>query len=89
MRTHTLTWLVPGLIAAVCVAARGGEDRPEMDLALDAMPAGYNLQAYDDCGRSERQPHIRCSGIHEYNPGVVDADQAARTVGTYPVRDRA
>jgi len=48
--------------------------------ALSAMPDGYNLQVYDDCGVEGRQPHIRCEGVHEYSPAVVAADEKARTV---------
>ena len=51
-----------------------------MTYAIDSIPEGYQLQAYDDCGDWERQPHIRAKGVHEYNASEVAADQKARTV---------
>lgn len=47
---------------------------------LDAMPAGYRLQACDDCGVETRQPHVKCAGVHTYLTYECDADVKARTV---------
>jgi len=45
------------------------------------IPAGYNLQYYDDCGVPDRQPHAINAGCHTFPEGNVDANEQARTVG--------
>jgi beta-galactosidase len=48
---------------------------------LRDVPADYELQAYDDCGVADRQPHVvESEGVHEYSPASVNADERARTV---------
>jgi hypothetical protein len=56
------------------------EERSAVDLAINEMPAGYELQAYDDCGVAGRQAHVLTDDSHEYAPSVVNADAKARTV---------
>jgi len=75
------TWLavvVTGVLAIIHVA---GEAQMSGEYSLAAMPDGYQLQAYDDCGVPGRQPHITTfGGVHEYSPAAVNADEKARTV---------
>ncbi len=51
-----------------------------MSEQLGAMPAGMNLQVCDDCGVPERQPHVRCEGVHQYGAGEVKGDERAHNV---------
>jgi hypothetical protein len=52
-----------------------------MSYEIRDVPDDYQLQAYDDCGVSDRQPHIVVSGgTHEYSPASVNADERCRTV---------
>jgi hypothetical protein len=51
-----------------------------MPNAISEMPAGYNLQAYDECGSPERQPHVLTRNSHTYSTAEVNADQRVRTV---------
>jgi beta-galactosidase len=74
--------LPPALLAlSLCLlpTCHAGAETP-MDNALDAMPAGYALQACDDCGMDGRQPHLRAEGIHTYSAATVNASGKARSV---------
>ncbi len=51
-----------------------------MSSALTAMPPGYQLQYYDDCGMPGRQPHVRAEGVHTYSTASVNAGEKARSV---------
>ena len=51
-----------------------------MSNALTAMPAGFHLQYYDDCGIEGRQPHILAEGLHTYSTAEVHADVKVRSV---------
>ena len=44
------------------------------------MPKDYHLQAYDDCGVADRQPHIHCDSTYLFPAFQVDADERSRTV---------
>ena len=44
------------------------------------MPAGYQLQFYDDCGVVGRQPHVPANTCHTFPKEAVGADIKARTV---------
>ena len=46
--------------AAFATLAQADETSTSGDsqLLLDAVPSGYALHAYDDCGIPERQPHV-------------------------------
>jgi len=72
-------------LLAVWLTLAGGRsaaaDEPAKEpYVLDAVPPGYSLQAYDDCGSPSRQPHVRALGAHQYSPATVNADAKARTV---------
>ncbi len=62
------------------IAAAPAKGPIAMTGALAAMPDGYHLQRFDDCGVTGRQPHTIAEGVHEYSPGAVNADQRSRTV---------
>ncbi len=51
-----------------------------MSNVIDSMPAGYNLQACDDCGIVGLQPHVRSPYVYEFPEASVSADRRARTV---------
>lgn len=65
------------LLVAACAAAAG---ESHMDHALLAMPPGFHLQEFDDCGAPGRQPHVRTINAHAYSPAEVPGDEKARTV---------
>jgi len=46
---------------------------------IDSIPAGYDLQACDDCGVLDRQPGVHAEDIHTFG-AEVKADEKARTV---------
>ncbi|HUW60548.1 MAG TPA: glycoside hydrolase family 2 TIM barrel-domain containing protein [Candidatus Bathyarchaeia archaeon] len=57
------------------------------DYAIDKMPEGYYLQAYDDCGIPGRQPHFLKgpdTTTHTFTRDQVPADEKARSVITNP-----
>src|ERR1041384_520111 len=62
-------WLVLSASAAV-----------ESEYVLGEIPAGYHLQAYDDCGVGGHQPHALTPDLHTFEPDRVQADERARTV---------
>lgn len=72
-----LTWVTvwTALLASIAAA---GETPPTC--RIEAMPEGYHLQAYDDCGILDRQPHVRAAGVHTFNVADVKADERARSV---------
>ena len=41
---------------------------------LDAVPEGYQLQAYDDCGVAERQPHVEMKDSYFFTFALSDTD---------------
>ncbi len=50
-------------------------------LQLDAIPPGYSLYAYDDCGIAERQPHVDMTDAYmwTFNTSDTDADLKSRS----------
>jgi len=62
------------------IAAAPVKGQIPMTGALAAMPDGFRLQRFDDCGMVGRQPHTIAEGVHEYSPGTVNADKRSRTV---------
>ncbi|MBN1490057.1 MAG: hypothetical protein JXA69_09080, partial [Phycisphaerae bacterium] len=65
----------------VLLAAPPSEPAPPVSpFRLDAMPNGYHVQAYDDCGVVGRQPHVRAEGMHVFPADHVNADEKARSV---------
>src|SRR5512143_2758445 len=57
--------------------ARGQAPMPN---AIPSIPAGYHLQAYDDCGARGRQSHIVQTDSHEFTTSEVNADERVRSV---------
>jgi beta-galactosidase len=51
-----------------------------MPYAISAMPEGYQLQVYDDCGAPDRQPHIVQTTAHTFSAAEVNADERVRSV---------
>ncbi|MCC6123453.1 MAG: hypothetical protein IT426_00675 [Pirellulales bacterium] len=41
---------------------------------LDAVPQGYHLHAYDDCGVAERQPHVQMKDSYFFTFALSDTD---------------
>ncbi|MCX5771594.1 MAG: hypothetical protein NTZ09_15180, partial [Candidatus Hydrogenedentes bacterium] len=57
------------------------------DCAIDKIPDGYHLQAYDDCGIPDRQPHFiknPDTTTHTFTRDQVPDDEKARSVITNP-----
>lgn len=52
-----------------------------MGYMLDAVPCGYYLYAYDDCGIEGRQPHVRMDDCYlwTFNTSDTDADLKSRS----------
>ena len=50
-------------------------------LAMDSIPQGYHLYAYDDCGVEGRQPHVKMDDcyIWTFNTSDTDADLKSRS----------
>ena len=46
------------------------------DYRIDGVPAGYHLVAYDDCGVSDRQPHVDMTDAYNFTFGTWDTDDA-------------
>ena len=61
----------------MALPARGQNTMPN---ALPAMPEGYHLQAYDDCGAPGRQSHIVQTTSHTFSTAEVNADERVRSV---------
>lgn len=75
------------IIATVATSLCAAAGETPADCAIGEIPEGYQLQAYDDCGVPDRQPHIVKSAdttVHEYSQAAVDADEKARTLVTNP-----
>lgn len=72
-----MRWVSVAALAATLVPAHV---EAAMPYQLDAVPEGYHLQACDDCGVADRQPHVQCAGVHTYSPAHVNADLRARSV---------
>jgi beta-galactosidase len=84
-RTNTKhLFLITSLAALVSHRAVAAEGQVNPDCAIGGMPEGYHLQAYDDCGVLERQPHVRQKALHTFSTSEVNADERARTVSHDP-----
>ncbi len=62
--------LSAALAALFCVIAAGAET----DQFLPAIPAGYHLVDYDDCGVDGRQPHIVMTNCYFFTFSTSDTD---------------
>ncbi len=70
---------VPGMMLLICgELARASVDDP---LLLDAVPSGYTLYAYDDCGILPRQPHVLMQDSYcwTFNTSDTDAELKSRS----------
>lgn len=48
--------------------------RATADYQIEAVPKGYNLYAYDDCGVAGRQPHIDLADCYNFTFALSDTD---------------
>lgn len=63
---HRILFICLGLLASGLVALA--------DNVLTAIPAGYHLQAYDDCGVAGRQPHVLMKDCYFFTFSTSDTD---------------
>jgi len=70
------------LFAVVMLLLQSGQAQDKSPgLQLDAIPPGYSLYAYDDCGIAERQPHVDMTDAYmwTFNTSDTDADLKSRS----------
>ncbi|NLH99621.1 MAG: hypothetical protein GX446_09045 [Chthonomonadales bacterium] len=73
--------MVRAMLGACCLAGMVAlQGDTAMVHQIEAVPDGYHLIAYDDCGVRDRQPHVRCEGVHTYSEAHVAADERTRSV---------
>jgi hypothetical protein len=48
------------------------------DTVLPAIPSGYHLQAYDDCGVEGRQPHVLMKDSYFFTFSTSDTDAGSK-----------
>ena len=65
------TLLLSGLMLGTLLAA--GADSPTNQF-LSAVPEGFFLQAYDDCGVGERQPHVQMQDCYLWTFATSDTE---------------
>lgn len=68
------------LALLVLLSMRVTAEEPS-DYRIDAVPSGYNLYAYDDCGVVGRQPHVDLADCYNFTFALsdTDADVKSRT----------
>lgn len=75
--------VIPVLWLAVAsgLSAGAGEPKAKGRCVLDAVPQGYFLHAYDDCGIPERQPHVLMQDSYcwTFATSDTDADEKSRS----------
>ncbi len=76
--------LLSGLACAVGIDSGCGgatDDKPRGSHLLDAVPPGFFLHAYDDCGVPQRQPHVlmQDSNLWTFQTSDTDADLKSRS----------
>lgn len=62
------------ILLSVGVRADSGDKKP--DYRIDAIPDGYSLYEYDDCGVAGRQPHIDLTDCYNFTFANSDTDDA-------------
>ncbi|MGO8746656.1 MAG: glycoside hydrolase family 2 TIM barrel-domain containing protein [Thermoguttaceae bacterium] len=69
------------LVAVAGLPAMAAEPKAKGRYVLDAVPQGYFLHAYDDCGIPERQPHVLMQDSYcwTFNTSDADADEKSRS----------
>ena len=63
-----------GTAAALCALALAASAGADTNSFLPAMPEGYFLQAYDDCGVADRQPHVLMKDCYLWTFQTSDTD---------------
>lgn len=69
------------LVSATCRLAFAAEPKAKGRHVLDAVPQGYFLHAYDDCGIPQRQPHVQMQDSYcwTFATSDTDADEKSRS----------
>ncbi len=69
------------LAVASGLPAGAGEPKARGGCVIDAVPQGYFLHAYDDCGIPERQPHVLMQDSYcwTFATSDTDADEKSRS----------
>ncbi len=69
------------LAAMTGLSVTAAEPKAKGRHVLDAVPTGYFLHAYDDCGIPERQPHVLMQDSYcwTFNTSDTDADEKSRS----------
>ena len=80
MRCELLLLSMLLVLSMCCCKGANGEDN-RTAYQLDAVPSGYSLYAYDDCGIPERQPHVDMTDAYAwtFNTSDTDADLRQRS----------
>jgi len=75
-----LAFVLP-LLSMAAAAAEGAKEGKADPRLLDAIPPGCTLQAYDDCGVPERQPHFDMTDSYAwtFQPSDTEADLKSRS----------
>ncbi len=64
------------LLSILSLSKDAGAQAKRDDYRIDAVPAGYQLFAYDDCGIPDRQPHVDMADCYNFTFGTWDTDDA-------------
>lgn len=67
-RILTFIWIYLAAIVQVATAQSGTNN------LLSKIPDGYHLQAYDDCGIADRQPHVLMKDCYFFTFSTSDTD---------------
>lgn len=78
-----------GAVLTLCLgmtlsAFSAAEETEVVDVFLETMPEGYQLQACDDCGSPGCQPHVPNGTLFEFPEHAVAAGHRSRTGATDP-----
>lgn len=65
-------WLGVVLLATVSALAASDSNTPTM--VLPAIPEGFFLRAYDDCGVADRQPHVLTNDCYLWTFATSDTE---------------
>ena len=62
------------LTLLMLLSIRATADSAQSDYRIDAVPTGYHVYAYDDCGVGGRQPHIDLKDCYDFTFATSDTD---------------
>ena len=62
------------VLLSMRLMADSGPEQAVSDCRIDAVPAGYYLNTYDDCGMIDRQPHVDMTDCYNFTFGTWDND---------------